>query len=52
MIEVHISNLYQREAFRHQSMLSSVCQGVIVGLGLPGYGLAVGALVNRKRQAK
>lgn len=52
VIEVHISNLYQREAFRHQSMLSSVCQGVIVGLGLPGYGLAVEALVNRKRQAK
>ena len=52
VIEVHISNLYQREAFRHQSMLSSVCQGVIVGLGLPGYGLAVEALVNRKRQEK
>ena len=52
VIEVHISNIYQREAFRHQSMLSSVCQGAIVGLGLPGYGLAVEALVNRNRQAK
>ena len=52
VIEVHISNIYQREAFRHQSMLSSACQGVIAGLGLAGYGLAVEALVNRKQQAK
>ena len=52
VIEVHISNIYQREVFRHQSMLSSACQGVIAGLGLAGYGLAVEALVNRKQQVK
>lgn len=41
VIEVHISNVYQREAFRHHSYLSANCRGVIVGLGLKGYELAI-----------
>lgn len=45
-IEVHISNVYRREAFRHQSLLSPVCSGTIVGLGVYGYVLAVDALVH------
>jgi len=40
-IEVHISNIYAREAYRHQSLLSGVCRGVILGMGLKGYQLAV-----------
>lgn len=41
VIEVHLSNVHQREQFRHHSYLSPVCQGVIIGLGLKGYELAV-----------
>lgn len=37
VIEVHISNVHAREAFRHHSYLSNRCKGVIVGLGLKGY---------------
>jgi 3-dehydroquinate dehydratase-2 len=40
-IEVHISNVHKREKFRHHSYLSANCIGVIVGLGLKGYDLAV-----------
>ncbi len=39
-IEVHISNVYAREEFRHKSYLSAIAQGVIVGLGAEGYVLA------------
>ena len=45
-IEVHISNVYRREAFRHESLLAPVCHGTIVGLGVYGYVLAVDALVR------
>ncbi len=41
VIEVHISNVYKRETYRHHSTLSAKCEGVIVGLGLRGYELAV-----------
>ncbi len=41
VVEVHISNVYAREDFRHVSLLSAVCAGVITGLGLAGYALAV-----------
>ena len=41
VIEVHISNVHQREPFRHHSFLSAHCVGSIVGLGLEGYRLAV-----------
>jgi 3-dehydroquinate dehydratase-2 len=41
VIEVHISNVHARETYRHHSYLSAKCEGVIVGLGLKGYELAV-----------
>ena len=46
VIEVHISNVHAREEFRHQSMLSAVCKGVIAGFGLDSYRLAVQSFVN------
>ena len=41
VVEVHVSNVYRREAFRHRSMLAPICVGQISGLGLLGYELAV-----------
>ncbi|MGE5696968.1 MAG: type II 3-dehydroquinate dehydratase [Candidatus Sericytochromatia bacterium] len=41
LIEVHISNVYAREEFRHQSYISAVATGVIAGLGVQGYLLAL-----------
>ena len=49
VIEVHISNVHQREEFRHRSMISCACIGVICGFGLDSYRLAVEALQNKKR---
>lgn len=46
VIEVHISNVHRREAFRHHSMISAGCKGVICGFGLDSYRLAVDFLVN------
>ena len=46
VIEVHISNVYKREEFRHHSFISAACQGVICGFGLDSYRLAVAALVK------
>lgn len=46
VVEVHISNVHAREAFRHVSMLSAVCKGVILGFGLDSYRLAVEAFVK------
>ena len=43
-IELHISNIYKREEFRHKSMLSGVVTGIICGLGANGYILAINAL--------
>ena len=45
VIEVHISNVHQREEFRHKSMISAACKGVICGFGLDSYRLAVEALI-------
>lgn len=53
VIEVHISNVYAREEFRHNSMISAVCQGKIVGLGWRSYTLGLRGLVEmlaEKRQ--
>lgn len=46
-VEVHISNVFAREDFRHTSFLSPVCRGTICGLGLTGYELAIRALVSQ-----
>ena len=43
-IELHISNIYKREEFRHKSMISAVVTGVICGLGANGYILAINAM--------
>lgn len=43
-IEVHISNVYKREEFRHTSVITPVCTGEILGLGLQGYFLAMDAM--------
>ncbi len=48
VIEVHISNVHQREPFRHKSMISSACKGVICGFGLDSYRLAVEGLSGFK----
>ena len=47
VIEVHISNVHAREEFRHLSMISCACLGVIAGFGMDSYRLAVEALLNR-----
>lgn len=46
VIEVHISNVHQREAFRHHSYISPVAASIIVGAGVNGYALAVQQLIH------
>ncbi|MCU0420340.1 MAG: type II 3-dehydroquinate dehydratase [Cyclobacteriaceae bacterium] len=46
-IEVHISNIYAREEFRHKSLITSKCLGLISGFGLEGYAMALHYFVNR-----
>ena len=47
VVEVHISNVHQREEFRHHSMISAACKGVICGFGLDSYRLAIEALTAK-----
>lgn len=49
VIEVHISNVYQRESFRHQSMTASSCSGQIVGFGMQSYRLAMLSLIDQEK---
>ena len=46
VIEVHISNVYAREEFRHTSLISAVCKGKVLGLGWRSYTLGLRALVE------
>jgi 3-dehydroquinate dehydratase-2 len=50
VIEVHLSNVYAREEFRYQSMISAVCAGKIVGLGWRSYTLALRALIEMVKE--
>lgn len=49
VVEVHISNVHQREEFRHRSMISAACRGVICGFGLDSYRLALEALIHSEQ---
>lgn len=44
-VEVHISNIFEREDYRHHSLVTSACRGMICGLGLDGYEMALRALI-------
>jgi len=46
VVEVHISNVYKREEFRHHSMLAASCRGVIAGFGMDSYRLAIESLTT------
>lgn len=46
VIEVHISNIYAREEFRHHSLISKAAKGIICGLGIDGYALALQAITK------
>ncbi len=50
VIELHISNIHQRESFRHHSYVSPAAAGVIIGLGTGGYEWAIRALVAKEAQ--
>jgi len=51
VIEVHISNVHARESFRHHSYVSPAAAGIVIGLGIDGYALAIDALARRARPA-
>lgn len=46
VIEVHISNVYGREEFRHKSLITSKCVGLLTGFGLEGYAMAISYFLN------
>lgn len=47
VVEVHISNVHSREEFRHKSMISCACLGVICGFGLDSYRLAIEGIISK-----
>ena len=46
-VEVHLSNIFAREEYRHRSLITDVCMGMICGLGMDGYRLAVELLIGK-----
>jgi 3-dehydroquinate dehydratase II len=48
-VEVHISNVYAREEFRHKSLITSKCVGMLTGFGMEGYALALQYFKNQKK---
>ena len=46
IIELHISNIYNREVFRHKSLISNVAKGIICGFGMDGYKMALKAMIK------
>jgi 3-dehydroquinate dehydratase-2 len=52
VLEVHISNIYKRETFRHKSIISKECVGMIAGLGLKGYELGLHYFIDQKKENK
>ena len=50
VIEVHLSNVYAREEFRHKSLVSAVCRGKITGLGWQSYALGLRALIDMVKE--
>ena len=46
IIEIHITNIYNREEFRHKSLISKVAKGVLCGFGTDGYNMALQAMTN------
>lgn len=49
VVEVHISNVHAREEFRHKSLITSKCAGMLTGFGMEGYAMAVAYLINKER---
>lgn len=52
VVELHISNVYAREEYRHRSLLAPACRGCICGFGLEGYALAVGSFLGQDQSRK
>lgn len=49
VVEVHISNIHAREEFRHTSLITSKCAGMLTGFGMEGYAMALAYLINKEK---
>lgn len=49
VVEVHISNVHAREEFRHKSLITSKCAGMLTGFGMEGYAMALAYLINKDK---
>lgn len=50
VVEIHLSNIYKRESFRHTSLISGVAKGQIAGFGMQGYMMALEAMIGQFKQ--